>query len=66
MKSSMPAFLLYSDLNKLILSQEVTIVLETVQMLETSAASEPLAPFEIDFASKFIKSSMLTSFPDFR
>ena len=41
-------------------------MLETVQMLETSAASESLAPFEISFASKFIKSSMLTSFPDFR
>jgi hypothetical protein len=66
MQSSEPFVLMYADLEKLILSQEVTIALETIAILELTAATTALAPFEIPLVTKFIKNCMLTSFPDYR
>ena len=41
-------------------------MLETIAILETSAASGPIAPFEFALASHFIKNCMVTAFPDTR
>ena len=56
----------YSDLHKTILASEASLSLEAISVLETSAASEPLKPFEIPLAKEFLKKSMQTTFPDYR
>lgn len=47
-------------------ASDVKLVLESISILETSAATEPLAPYELDLASQFIKTCMVTAFPDTR
>ena len=61
-----PFELLYSDLEKLVTTSDTRVVLETIPILEASAASGPIAPFEFGLASFFIKNCMVTAFPDTR
>ena len=62
----LPFELHFADLDKLVESSDIKLVLEVIAILETSAASGPLVQFELDLAAKFIKNSMLTAFPDTR
>ena len=62
----LPFELLYSDLEKAMQTSDTKVVLETIPILETSAAAGPVAPFEFDLASQFIKTCMVTTFPDTR
>ena len=61
-----PFELVYSDLDKATQSSDAKIVLESIAILETSAATGPIAPFEFTLASRFIKTCMVTTFPDTR
>lgn len=47
-------------------SSDAKVVLEAIAILEISAASGPLAPFEFSLAGNFIKRCMVTAFPDTR
>ena len=66
MSPSVPFELVYADLFKAIKSPDTMIVLETIAILETSAAAGPLAPFEFELTSSFITTCMVTTFPDTR
>ena len=46
-----PFELIYSDLEKAIQSSDIKLVLETIAILEASAASGAVAPFEFELAS---------------
>jgi hypothetical protein len=50
----------------LIKSPDVSLVLEAFELIEASAATEPINQFEYTYALEFIKCSMLTTFPDYR
>lgn len=58
--------LAYSDLDKLIMSQDVKVAVEAISIIETSAPSEKVLPFEFALAAKFIKNACQTPFPDYR
>ena len=61
-----PLVLDYSDMMALITSPDVSLSLHTFELIEASAPSELVAPFEFEFALTFIKKCMLTTFPDYR
>ena len=61
---SQPLVLAYSDLDKLILSQDVKTAIEAISVIETSAPSEKVLPFEFSFALKFITNCMQTTYRD--
>ncbi len=44
----------------------MTLVLEAFELVEASALSEPVHAFEFQYTLKFIKDSMVTTFPDYR
>ena len=56
----------YQDLHQTMLSSEVSLSRESISILETGAASEPLKAFELPLATEFLKKSMQTTFPDHR
>ena len=62
----LPLSIIYRDLLLLIKSPDVSLVLEAFELIEASAATEPINPFEYTYALEFIKCSMLTTFPDYR
>ena len=62
----LPLAIMYHDLMLLIKSPDVSIVLEAFELIEASAATEPVNKFEYTYALEFIKCSMLTTFPDYR
>lgn len=57
---------MYEDLLTLIKSPDVSLVLETFEIIESMGPGEVVSPFEYKFALEFIKCSMLTTFPDYR
>lgn len=62
----LPLTIMYQDLMLLIKSPDVSLVLESFELIEASAATEPINAFEYTYALEFIKCSMLTTFPDYR
>ena len=61
-----PYELVYSDLEKAVQSSDIKLVLEVISILEISATSGPLVPFELKLASLFVKNCMITAFPETR
>ena len=61
-----PFEIIYSDLEKIVQSSDIKVVLEGITILETSVATGPLAPFEYSLATLIIKKCMVTAFPDTR
>lgn len=66
MDPCLPLEYTYADFHKLVESSDIKVVLESISILETSKATETLACFEIDLAAHFIKTCMVTAFPDTR
>lgn len=64
--NSPPLYINYADLFALIEHPDVSLVLEAFEIIEASALSEPVHTFEFNFALKFIKDCMVTTFPDYR
>ena len=63
---SKPFELLYVDLEQIVRVSDTKLVLETIAILETPAATEVLAPHELNLAASFVKTCMVTAFPDTR
>ena len=61
-----PFILHFRDLEKIILSPDVSLGLAAMALLETSAATEKLQTFEYSLALTFIKNCIQTTFPDYR
>lgn len=61
-----PLLISFADLSELIKSPDSQVVLDAFQMIEAANWTEPIHPFEYDFAIAFIKDCMVTTFPDYR
>lgn len=66
MPESKPFELIYTDLEQITQSSNIKLAIETIAILDTPAASEPLAPYELNLAASFIKTCMVTAFPETR
>jgi len=65
-ETSAPFEVIYTDIAKIILSQNLKVSLECISVIETSAASEPVHAWEYEVAAIFLKNCLQTTFPDYR
>ena len=59
-------FFAYEDIYRMCLTSDPKMSLDSINLLDTHAPSEAIAPFEYKLCLTFIKNCMVTAFPDHR